>query len=132
MNPRILNSLEKRQAKVFLKGDSKHDLNERVLAIQAGNYLPEIRKELELLEKFLAAYEGTGYIFHFETEKERLVCLSCHKKGLKFVSQLPKQYWGMNGHHWPKRLYFECVRCKARWMHDLPSNVWHLWDYKKH
>jgi hypothetical protein len=58
LNPRILSHLEENQVKAFLKEDGEKNLNVRVLALRARKNLPEIRRELELLEKFVRAYEN--------------------------------------------------------------------------
>jgi hypothetical protein len=58
LNPRILSRLEEQQVKAFLKEDGEKNLNMRVLALRARKNLPEIRRELELLEKFLKAYKN--------------------------------------------------------------------------
>jgi hypothetical protein len=42
------------------EGRLGEDLNVRALALRARKNLPEIRRELELLEKFVKAYEKTG------------------------------------------------------------------------
>ena len=57
MNPRILTRLEEQQVKAFLREDGKKYMNLRVLALRARQNLPEIRRELELIEKFVQAYE---------------------------------------------------------------------------
>ena len=57
MNPRILSHLEEHQVKTFLKEDGEKNLNLRVLALRARKNLPEIRRELALLEKFVKTYE---------------------------------------------------------------------------
>ena len=57
MHPRILSPLEERQIKAFLKQDGEKNLNMRVLASRARKNLPEIRKDLELLEKLLQTYQ---------------------------------------------------------------------------
>jgi hypothetical protein len=58
MHPRILSPLEERQIKTFLKQDGEKNLNMRVLTSRARKNLPEIRKDLDLLEKLLAKYEA--------------------------------------------------------------------------
>jgi hypothetical protein len=57
LNPRILSALEEQQVKAFLKADGEKNLNLRVLAVRAKRNLPEIKRELELLEKFVATYQ---------------------------------------------------------------------------
>lgn len=57
LHPRILSPLEEQQVKAFLREDGEKNLNMRVLALRARKNLPEIRRELELLEKFVKAYQ---------------------------------------------------------------------------
>jgi hypothetical protein len=57
MNLRILSHLEEKQVKAFLKEDGQKNLNLRVLVLRARRSLPEIRRELALLEKFVRAYD---------------------------------------------------------------------------
>jgi hypothetical protein len=57
LNPRILSRLEERYINAFLKQDGEKNVNLRVLAFQVRKHLPEIRRELELLEKFARAYQ---------------------------------------------------------------------------
>jgi hypothetical protein len=56
MHPRILSPLQERQVKAFLKHDGEKNLNIRVLTSRARKNLPQIRKDLELLENLLAKY----------------------------------------------------------------------------
>jgi len=57
MHPRILSALEERQIRAFLKQDGEKDVNMRVLAHLAKKNLPQIRKDLELLERLLETYQ---------------------------------------------------------------------------
>lgn len=57
MFTRILTDLERHQAKTYLKQDGERTLNIRVLTIRARRYLPQIRADIELLEKVLESYE---------------------------------------------------------------------------
>jgi hypothetical protein len=57
LNPRILSHLEEQQVKAFLKEDGKKNLNIRVLALRVRKNLPEIREELDLIEKFVKTYD---------------------------------------------------------------------------
>jgi len=59
MHPRLLSPLEERQIKAFLKQDGEKNLNMRVLAFLARKNLPQIRRDLELLEKLLQTYQKT-------------------------------------------------------------------------
>jgi len=56
MRVRILSSLEEKQVRAYLKRDGEKNLNMRVLASRAKRYLPQIRSDLDLLEKLLATY----------------------------------------------------------------------------
>lgn len=58
MHPRILSPLEERQIRIFLKQDGRKDLNMRVLISRARKNLPQIKRDMELLEKLLAKYLG--------------------------------------------------------------------------
>jgi hypothetical protein len=58
MHPRILSPLEERQIMAFLKQDGEKNLNMRVLTSRARRNLPQIRKDLELIEKLLARYDS--------------------------------------------------------------------------
>jgi hypothetical protein len=57
MFTRILTDLERKQAKTYLKQDGERTLNIKILTVRARKYLPQIREDLELLEKVLATYE---------------------------------------------------------------------------
>lgn len=57
MFSRLLTDLERRQAKAYLKQDGERTLNIQVLVTRARKYMPQIRSDLELLEKVLAVYE---------------------------------------------------------------------------
>jgi hypothetical protein len=56
MYTRVLTELERRQAKAFLKQDGEKTLNIQVLVSRAGSYLPQIKEDVELLRKLVAAY----------------------------------------------------------------------------
>lgn len=58
MHPRILSPLEERQIRAFLKQDGEKNLNMRVLTSRARGNLPQIRSDLELLEKLLTRYDA--------------------------------------------------------------------------
>lgn len=58
MHPRILSPLEERQIRTFLKQNGEKNLNMRVLTSRAKKNLPQVRMDLELLEKLLAKYHG--------------------------------------------------------------------------
>jgi hypothetical protein len=57
MFSRLLTDLERRQAKTYLKQDGERSLNIQVLVARGRKYLPQIRTDLDLLEKLLEAYE---------------------------------------------------------------------------
>jgi glutaredoxin 2 len=54
---RILTDLERRQAKAYLKQDGERTLNIQVLVARARKYLPQIRADLDTLERLLETYE---------------------------------------------------------------------------
>lgn len=117
MRPRLLEPFEKRQAKAFVKRQGKNTFSLRVLALEAGNCLPEIKAEVELLEKFLEAYHkggvGAGYIGGYLTKvedelygaeqrkkkwwkmksQEPISCPSCHKIALKLPAEYARKTW---------------------------------------
>lgn len=60
LHPRILSPLEERQIKAFIKQDGEKNVNMRVLTFLARKNLPQIRRDLEILEKLLAKYHAEG------------------------------------------------------------------------
>jgi hypothetical protein len=56
MRVRILSNLEEKQIHTYLKQDGEKSLNMRVLVSRAKKSLPQIRSDLDLLEKLLATY----------------------------------------------------------------------------
>jgi hypothetical protein len=56
---RILTELERRQAKAYIKQDGERTLNIQVLVTRCRKHLPQIRSDLELLERLLEVYERT-------------------------------------------------------------------------
>jgi hypothetical protein len=58
MYPRILTGLERKQAKAYLKQDGERTLNIQVLVSRARNFTPQIKGDLDLLEKLVAAYDS--------------------------------------------------------------------------
>jgi hypothetical protein len=58
LHPRILSPLEERQIRTFLKQDGEKNVNMRVLTFLARKNLPQIKRDLELLEKLLAKYHA--------------------------------------------------------------------------
>ena len=59
MNPRVLSHVEERYINAFLRQDGEKNVNLRVLAFQVRKHLPEIKRELELLDKFIREYQKT-------------------------------------------------------------------------
>ena len=59
MRSRILTDLERKQARAYVKQDGEKTLNIQVLVSRVRNYLPQIKRDLELLEKLLETYERT-------------------------------------------------------------------------
>jgi hypothetical protein len=57
MFSRILTDLERRQAKAYLKANGEKTHNIHVLISRTRDYLPQIKSDLELLERLLAAYQ---------------------------------------------------------------------------
>ena len=58
MYTRILTDLERKQAKAYVKQDGERTLNIQVLVSRARTHLPQIKQDLELLERLLAAYDS--------------------------------------------------------------------------
>jgi hypothetical protein len=58
LHPRILSPLEERHIRAFLKQDGEKNINMRVLTSRAKKNLPQIRRDLEILEKLLAKYHA--------------------------------------------------------------------------
>jgi len=54
-----LRNEERKQAKAYLKQNGEKTLNIQVLASRTRSYLPQIKADLELLEKLLETYERT-------------------------------------------------------------------------
>jgi len=59
LNPRVLSHVEERYINAFLRQDGEKNVNLRVLAFQVRKHLPEIKRELELLDKFIREYQKT-------------------------------------------------------------------------
>ena len=60
MHVRLLSNLEEKQIRSYLKQDGEKNLNMRVLASRGKKALPQIRSDLDLLEKLLATYTKEG------------------------------------------------------------------------
>ena len=56
---RILTDLERRQAKTYLKQNGEKTVNIQVLVTRARKHLPQIRADVDLLEKVRETYERT-------------------------------------------------------------------------
>ena len=59
MFTRILTDLERKRVRTFLRADGERESVIRALASRARRHIPQIRKDLELLEGLLATYEKT-------------------------------------------------------------------------
>ena len=57
MFTRILTDVERKRIQKYLKADGEKDVNIRQLAMRCRRHMPQIRADLELLEKLLATYE---------------------------------------------------------------------------
>jgi hypothetical protein len=58
MFTRILTAVEKRRIQKYLKADGEKDVNIRQLIMRCRRHIPQIKEDLELLERLLAAYEA--------------------------------------------------------------------------
>ena len=56
MHPRILSNLEEKRIRTYLKQDGEKETPVRNIASRAKQFLPQIRSDLDLLEKLLATY----------------------------------------------------------------------------
>ena len=56
MHTRILSNLEEKQIRTYLKQDGEKNLNMRVLVSRFKRVLPQIRSDLDLIEKLLSSY----------------------------------------------------------------------------
>ena len=56
MHTRILSNLEEKQIHTYLKQGGEKNLNMRVLVSRFRKVLPQIRSDLELVEKLLTSY----------------------------------------------------------------------------
>jgi len=57
MHSKILSDVERKLIRAFLKANGEKSMHMRVVATRARLYLPQIKRDLELLEKLLATYE---------------------------------------------------------------------------
>jgi hypothetical protein len=57
MFTRILTSLERRRVAAYLKVDGEKDTAVRVLTTRARQNLPQIKADLDLLEKLVSTYD---------------------------------------------------------------------------
>jgi len=58
MNTRILTATERKLIQAFLKTDGKKTMHMRVVATRARQFLPQIKSDLELLEKLVSTYDS--------------------------------------------------------------------------
>ncbi len=58
MFTRILTSLERRRIAAYLKVDGEKDTAVRVLTTRARQNLPQIKADLDLLEKLVSTYDS--------------------------------------------------------------------------
>ena len=57
MFSRLLTDIERRRIQRYLKADGEKDVNIRQLIMRSRRHLPQIKADLELLEKLLATYQ---------------------------------------------------------------------------
>jgi len=57
MFTRILTDLERRRIRSYLKADGVKDSAMRKIASRAKEYMPEIRSDLDLLDRLLTTYQ---------------------------------------------------------------------------
>jgi len=57
-------------------------------------------------------------------EVKHEACPSCTEKWLKLVEESRETFEDSNGVKQPAYLYYECERCKAKWIHDVLGNTW--------
>jgi hypothetical protein len=58
MNPKILTELERKKIRAYLKADGEKDVYIRQLIFRGKRYLPQIRADLDLLERLVQVYES--------------------------------------------------------------------------
>ena len=56
MFTRILTAVERKKIRAYLKADGKKERHIAVIATRAKHFIPTIKLDLELLEKFLDCY----------------------------------------------------------------------------
>jgi len=59
MFTRILTAVERREIERWLRADGAKERQIRVTATRGRKFMPQIKKDLALLERFLAAYQRT-------------------------------------------------------------------------
>jgi len=59
MFTRVLTDLERRQAKDFLRHSNARTPSVQVIVSRARKYLPNIKADIELLERLVQAYEAS-------------------------------------------------------------------------
>jgi len=57
MFSRILTALERKRIEAYIKADGEKDVNIRQLALWCRRFLPQIKKDIELLERLMKTYE---------------------------------------------------------------------------
>lgn len=60
MFTRVLSEPEKKRIQKFLKTDGEKKSDVRALATRCRKYVPQIKRDLELIERFMATYEGSA------------------------------------------------------------------------
>jgi len=55
-------------------------------------------------------------------------CPSCKQNWLKLVEESEETFEDSNGEQWPAYEYYQCERCKERWMRDVRANTWSQWS----
>ena len=60
MLERILTEKERQRVRNFMRTDGEITVFLSVLAFRCRKHLPQIKKDLELLEKFMETYEKSG------------------------------------------------------------------------
>jgi len=57
MFSRILTTVERRKIQAYLKHDGEKDMHMRVIATRVRQFMPQIKEDIQLLERLLTAYE---------------------------------------------------------------------------
>jgi len=59
MFTRVLTDLERKRVRAYLHADGERESVIRALASRARRYLPQIKKDVEVLERLMRTYEKT-------------------------------------------------------------------------